>query len=93
MMGLLSPLGGTAETRQPTTTATRFHHVIPLLKELARLPIVCTAQFKVLLITYKALYGLRAWHSLNSGLSLLFAVVPLRAAEEGLLCVPMVAEA
>lgn len=38
--------------------ATSYKHVVTVLQELHWLPIVSPAQFKMLIITYKSLYGL-----------------------------------
>lgn len=45
-------------TAQVLLGRSRFHHVTPILQELHWLPGVFKAQFQIVVIPYKALYGL-----------------------------------
>ncbi|KAF7249300.1 putative ATP-dependent RNA helicase DDX46 [Varanus komodoensis] len=69
----------------------RYAHMTPALRQLHWLPIEARAQFKVLVMTYKALNGLGPGY-LNERLRLYMPDCPLRSAGESLLREPSMKE-
>uniref|UniRef100_A0A8D2KSV3 Reverse transcriptase domain-containing protein n=1 Tax=Varanus komodoensis TaxID=61221 RepID=A0A8D2KSV3_VARKO len=69
----------------------RYVHMTPVLRQLHWLPIEARAQFKVLIMTYKALNGLGPGY-LNERLRLYMPDHPLRSAGESLLREPSMKE-
>ncbi len=82
--GLWSPFPGTARTR-------KYDHISPVLSTLHWLPIKHHIDFKILLITYKALNGLAPQY-LSKLLSHYSPPCPLRFQNSGRLIIPRISK-
>ena len=73
------------------TRTQKFDHITPVLASLHWLPVKAKADFKVLLITYKALHGLAPTYLSD----LVLTYIPtrtLRSQDAGILIVPRISE-
>ncbi|XP_058052944.1 uncharacterized protein LOC131205078 isoform X2 [Ahaetulla prasina] len=68
--------------------ASRSFHITPLLRKLHWLPVVFCVQFKVLVITFKALHGIGPGYLRDRLLPPIASHRPVRSHREGLLGVP-----
>ena len=70
------------------TRTQKFDHIIPVLASLHWLPVKAKADFKVLLITYKAFHGLAPTYLSD----LVLPYIPTRSQDVGLLIVPRISK-